>query len=170
VILALNRLWDVRLPRAELASLALALGADVPFFVHGTSAFVRGVGEVVEPVSLPRAVIALALPRVHVSTASIFAAPELTRSTPSAKISVFSESYGSNDLAAVALSRYPDVERALSAMRTVSPNARMTGSGAGVIAVCSTESEARRAIESLPAGTPGLVVRTLERHPLHDFA
>ena len=44
VLLALNRLWDLRLPRAELARLALALGADVPLFIGGENAVARGVG------------------------------------------------------------------------------------------------------------------------------
>ena len=86
----------------------MTLGADVPFFVHGENAFVRGIGEVIAPVSLPRQWLALALPAVQVPTAAIFAAPELTRSTPSAKINVFSVGYGRNDLEPVAAARHPD--------------------------------------------------------------
>lgn len=170
VLLALNRLWSLALSRGELARLALSLGADVPFFVHGENAFVRGVGEVVQPVTLPRRWLALALPPVHVSTGSVFSAPELTRSAPSAKISVFSESYGHNDLAAVAASRHPEIASALSAWRARHPSTRMTGSGAGVIATCADATSAREAIAMLPAGTPGRVARTLERHPLARFA
>ncbi len=98
VLLGLNRLWALGLTRAELAGIGVSLGADVPFFVHGENAIVRGIGEVVAPVSLPRQWLALALPAVPVPTASIFAAPQLTRSTPSAKINVFSVGYGRNDL------------------------------------------------------------------------
>ena len=170
VLLALNRLWSLDLSRDALADLALRLGADVPFFVRGENAFVRGIGEAIEPVTLPRQWLALALPRACVSTASIFAAPELTRSTPSAKMSVFSESYGHNDLAAVAASRHPEVERVLAAWRTRVPAARMTGSGAGVIAPCASARDALDALAELPEATPGRVVRTLERHPLAAFA
>jgi 4-diphosphocytidyl-2-C-methyl-D-erythritol kinase len=170
VLLALNRLWSVSMPRGELASLGLALGADVPFFVHGENAFVRGIGEVVQPVSLPRQWLALAMPGVVVPTAQIFSAPDLTRATPSAKISVFSESYGHNDLEAVAASRYAAIERTIAALRRQAPSARMTGSGAGVIAACGSAEAARHAIEALPRGTAGRVVRTLARHPLAGFA
>ena len=61
--------WHARSSRA----IGATLGADVPFFVHGESAFVRGIGEVVRPVSLPRRWLALAMPAVHVPTAAIFA-------------------------------------------------------------------------------------------------
>lgn len=166
VLLALARLWQVRMPRTELANVALALGADVPFFVHGENAIVRGIGEIARPVSLPRQWLALALPPVSVPTAEIFAARELTRSTPSAKIDVFFEGYGRNDLAAAASARYPAVARAIAALAAVAGNARMTGSGACAIARCESAAQAAAAVAALPAGTTGRVVRTLARHPL----
>ena len=170
VLLGLNRLWNLRLSRAELARLALALGADVPFFVHGENALVRGVGELIVPVSLPPTWIALAEPSVAVSTAAIFAATELTRSTPSTKMDVFSEGYGRNDLASVVMARHPAVAAAWHALLGASPHARMTGSGACVIAPFSSERAASAAVAALPAGVAGRVVRTLARHPLAAFA
>lgn len=166
VLLGLNRLWELGLSVVSLATLGLSLGADVPFFVHGENALARGIGEIVQPVSLPRRWLALALPRVSVKTGEIFAAPELTRSAPSAKIIVFSEGYGHNALQPVASSRHPDIAQALAAL----PGARMTGSGAAVFAVCGSEAAALRAIEALPAGIDGRAVRTLTRHPLAGFA
>lgn len=166
VLLGLARLWELDVPRMELATIGLALGADVPFFVHGRNAIVRGVGEIVQPVSLPRQWLALAVPPRAVPTAEIFAARELTRSSPSAKIDVFSEGYGRNDLATVALARYPEVARAIAALASVAADARMTGSGACAIARCESAAHARTAIAALPAGTSGRVLRTLARHPL----
>lgn len=170
VLLGLNRLWALGLTRAELAELGLALGADVPFFIHGENAIVRGIGEIITPVSMPPLWLALAQPAANVETAAVFAAPELTRSTPSTKIDVFSEGYGRNDLAPVVLARVPAVAAALAALGTASPLARMTGSGACVIAPFASEGEARAAVASLPAGIAGRVVRTLARHPLRAFA
>ena len=169
VLLGLNRLWQLDLPRAALAQIGLSLGADVPFFVHGHNAFVRGIGERVDAVSLPRQWLALALPATHVPTARIFASPELTRCTASAKISVFSESYGRNDLERVAAALYPDVALALDSLRRVA-HARMSGSGATVIAAFETEDEARRAVTALPASIAGRVASTLAKHPLESFA
>ncbi len=170
VLLGLNRLWGLGLSRAELAGIGVTLGADVPFFVHGENAFVRGIGEVITPVSLPRQWLALALPAVQVPTAAIFAARELTRSTPSAKINVFSVGYGRNDLEPVAAARYPQVAAALATLGRAAGNARMSGSGSSVFAACASAGTAREAVLALPAGLRGLVVRTLARHPLASFA
>jgi 4-diphosphocytidyl-2-C-methyl-D-erythritol kinase len=107
---------------------------------------------------------------VQVPTALIFAAPELTRSTASAKMDVFSESYGGNDLEAVARAKYPAIAEAIVALSRTSPQARMTGSGACVFAAFATEREARDAASQLPPHIGGRVVRTLARHPLSAFA
>jgi 4-diphosphocytidyl-2-C-methyl-D-erythritol kinase len=170
VLLALNRLWSLDLPRRDLAAIGIALGADVPFFLGGGPALVRGIGERLTPMSVACAWIALAMPRVHVSTAAIFASPQLTRSTPSAKIDVFSEGYGHNDLESVAAERFAPIREALQALRRASPYARMSGSGACVFAPFSAERDAREALEPQPADMPRRLVRTLERHPLAAFA
>ena len=170
VLLALNRLWALALPRAELMRLAATLGADVPFFIGGDNAVGRGIGDALTPVSLVPRWIALAFPPVAVPTASIFAAPELTRATPSAKMDVFSEGYGRNDLEGVAASHYPAVAAAIDALVRASPHARMTGSGACVFAAFATEREAREALDRLPPHCAGRVARTLGRHPLAAFA
>ncbi|MFO1307597.1 MAG: 4-(cytidine 5'-diphospho)-2-C-methyl-D-erythritol kinase [Burkholderiales bacterium] len=170
VLLALNRLWGLGLSREALVDVAAGLGADVPFFVFGGTALARGIGERLTAMTMPPAHLVLAFPDAHVPTASIFAAPDLTRSTPSAKIDVFSESYGRNDLSGVACARHPAVADALAAMSKVSPNARMTGSGACVFAPFEREDDARRAVLALPATLRARVVRTVARHPLAGFA
>jgi len=170
VLLALNRLWKLELPRARLLDIAQTLGADVAFFVGGENAIVRGTGERLTPVTLPTCWLALAFPRVHVRPADIFAAPELTRTTPSAKIDVFSVSYGRNDLAAVTCARFPEVAAAIAALSHGAPQVRMSGSGACVFAACSTEREARDALALLPSHIDGHLARTIARHPLADFA
>lgn len=169
-LLALNRLWSLSLSRRDLTAIGVTLGADVPFFLGQTAALARGIGEHLNPMSVPASWLALATPPVHIATAAIFAAPELTRSTASAKIDVFSEGYGRNDLESVAAARFPPVAAALAALRRAAPDARMTGSGACVFAAFATAAEARAALALLPADVPGRVVRTVERHPLASFA
>ena len=73
VLLALNRLWQLNLSRAQLLSLGLQLGADVPFFIYGTNAWAEGVGEQLQTISLKEAYYLVLTPDVHVSTAQIFA-------------------------------------------------------------------------------------------------
>jgi 4-diphosphocytidyl-2-C-methyl-D-erythritol kinase len=169
-LLGLNRLWKVHLRRAELARIALALGADVPFFVCGEPAIARGIGERLTPVTLPSMWMAVIAPRISVPTATIFAAPELTRDSASAKMDVFSEGYGRNDLQPVAVARHPDIDAALGTLRAVSQRARMTGSGSCVFAPFTSETDALAALEAMPPGMQGFVARTLARHPLAEFA
>ena len=173
VLLALNRLWELRLSREALMRIGLALGADVPFFVFGAPAIARGVGERLTAVTLPPRWVCVLVPPVAVPTAAIFAAPELTRATPSAKMDVFSEGYGRNDLQAVAVARFPDIATALARLAARSPTARMTGSGGCVFAWFASEAEASAALAAATDAAPGargFVARTLSRHPLAAFA
>ena len=170
VLLALNRLWKLHLPRSTLMEIGLTLGADVPFFVFGEPAFARGVGEILRPVTLPATWVAVIAPSVSVSTAGIFVAPELTRDTPSAKMDIFSEGYGRNDLQAVATARHPEIGAALAELRKRSPHARMTGSGSSVFASFASGELARGAVLARLPGMHGFVARTLSRHPLATFA
>lgn len=170
VLLALNRMWALGLPRGELEALGLTLGADIPFFVRGTPALARGVGETLTEVTLPGLWVCVLIPPVCVPTSSIFAAAELTRNTASAKMEVFSEGYGRNDLEPVASAQHPDIVRALTALQMHSPRARMTGSGGCVFAPFATARSAQLALAAAPAGIAGFVARTLPRHPLAAFA
>jgi 4-diphosphocytidyl-2-C-methyl-D-erythritol kinase len=136
------------------------------------AAIARGVGEVLSPVTVPTAWIALVAPPVEVPTASIFAARELTRNTPSAKINVFADGHGRNDLQPVAVAGHPAIAAALRVLLRHSPVARMTGSGACVFAPLRSREDARAAADEAVAAVPGsrgIVARTLARHPLVAF-
>ncbi|WP_425175264.1 4-(cytidine 5'-diphospho)-2-C-methyl-D-erythritol kinase, partial [Paraburkholderia bryophila] len=109
-LLALNRLWKLDLPRAELQALAVKLGADVPFFVFGKNAFAEGIGEALEQVELPARWFLVVTPRVHVPTAEIFSDKSLTRDSRPITITDFlaqqsskgwPDSFGQNDMQAV---------------------------------------------------------------------
>lgn len=166
VLLALNLLWKLEWPRARLVDLAATLGADVPFFVGGENAVARGIGEALTPVTLPVRWLVVERPPVHVNTGAVFASPDLTRDTPSAKIDVFSEGYGRNDLAPVTAAKFPEVAIALSR----DPGARMTGSGACVFVSFPTRSQAEEAMAARSRPGETFLVRTLARHPLASFA
>jgi len=170
VLLALNRLWRTDLPRETLMRIGLALGADVPFFLSCEPALAKGIGEQLVPVTLPLLWVAVIAPGVEVSTASIFAAPELTRNAASTKMEVFSEGYGRNDMQPVAAARFPAIASALDALGGRSRGARMTGSGGCVFAPFVSEAEAREALDARPPAMQGFVARTLARHPLSSFA
>jgi 4-diphosphocytidyl-2-C-methyl-D-erythritol kinase len=164
-LIALNELWGARLPRAELARLAVGLGADVPFFLLGRNAFAEGIGEVLTPIDLAPAWYVVITPQVAVSTREIFAANALTRNTKPLKITAFFPGIGANDLEAETCRRYPPVARALAWLRTYG-DARMSGSGSSVFAAFGSEREARAVAARIPGEWRGAAVEGLDRHPL----
>ena len=173
VLQGLNRLWQLGLSREALMAVGLTLGADVPFFVFGQPALAKGVGEELTAVTLPPLWVAVIAPAVNVPTATIFAAPELTRDTPSGKMCLFSEGHGRNDLQSVAIARFPEIAEALRFLEKRTSTARMTGSGGCVFATFAFEAEATAALEGLSDALPaarGFVARTISRHPLFAFA
>lgn len=164
-LLALNRLWEAGLPSAELQRLALALGADVPIFIHGHAAFAEGIGERFVDVDLPPAWYLVLVPPVAVPTAQIFGAPDLRRDTPAIGASVWRPGMGGNDLEPVACRLYPQVGEHLDWLRQFGP-ARMSGSGACVFAEFATQAAARATHASLPPGMNGFVACGRDRSPL----
>ncbi|HXZ96619.1 MAG TPA: 4-(cytidine 5'-diphospho)-2-C-methyl-D-erythritol kinase [Burkholderiales bacterium] len=168
-LMALNRLWKLSFPREQLQQLGLRLGADVPVFIFGQSAFAEGVGELLQPISLPPAWYVVLVPKVNVSTAEIFADPELTRNTNRIKITAFSTGQVHNDLEPVVCRKYPQVAQHMAWLKQFGA-ARITGSGACVFAEYATEREAREVLAQLPSQMSGFAARGLDRHPLRDLA
>jgi 4-diphosphocytidyl-2-C-methyl-D-erythritol kinase len=168
-LLALNQLWGTGLSRFRLLALALELGADVPVFVFGDNAFAEGVGERLTAISLPPAWYVVLTPPVTVSTASVFAHPELKRDSKTITIQSFSVGAAGNDLQSLVCREYPQIARHLEWLGQFAPP-MMSGSGACVFAGFASEAEARRVLESLPGDMRGFAARGLERHPLRDLA
>lgn len=164
-LLALNALWGLDWPRGRLAELALALGADVPVFIHGQAAWAEGVGEVLRPIELPEPWYVVFVPPLSVSTATVFADPGLTRSHPPITIRDFREGRAGNDLECVVRRRYPAVDAAMRWAARFGP-VRMTGSGACFFLKVADAAAGRRLLEQAPAGLSGFVARGVNRHPL----
>lgn len=166
-LVALNRLWGLNLPLQTLADIGLDLGADVPVFVRGQAAWAEGVGESLSRIELPEPWFLVSVPACHVSTAEIFAAPELTRDAQSLKIPAFLEGQGINVCEAVVRKRYPEVDQALNWLSQYG-QARMSGTGACVFATFANEADAQLALQQRPANWRGFVAKGLNRSPLLD--
>ena len=145
---ALNSLWKLNLDVEQLAAIGLKLGADVPVFVHGFAAFAEGVGEQLQPVSVDQAWYLLITPDVHVSTAEIFSAPDLTRDCPAIKICDLSAAGWDNVCVPVVLKRYPEVGQALKLLSRYA-KARMSGTGASVFAQFESRQRAEHTLQLL---------------------
>jgi 4-diphosphocytidyl-2-C-methyl-D-erythritol kinase len=179
-LIALNRLWDLNLPRSELSAIGLQLGADVPFFLHGQAAFAEGIGERLTNIELPPLWFAILWPRVHVSTKDIFADAGLTRNSKATKIADFSamadqlgEAIGNsdfpsslvNDLEPVARRRYPVIDEAIKRLERFGA-ARMTGSGSAVFVPTRAKEQAEFAVADVPSGWGSWAVSKRIEHPL----
>jgi 4-diphosphocytidyl-2-C-methyl-D-erythritol kinase len=169
VLIALNRLWKTGLSRGQLQNLGAELGADVPFFVFGESAFVEGIGEKLTPVALGPAWYLVLAPHVAVATKDIFGAPELKRDTPAIQPAHYVSGFGINDLQAVTRARHPEVARHLDWLSGYA-KASMTGSGACVFAAFDSEAQAQQVFARRPADMRGFVAAGLDRHPLVALA
>ena len=173
-LLALNRLWNLRLPLAALEKLGLALGADVPFFLRGRNAWVEGVGEQTRPVEIPPATFVVVKPLEGLDTSQIFQDATLKRDTPPAIISGFAANhegpfefgFGHNDLQPVAQRLCPAVTQALGWLQDQGLQARMTGSGSAVFAPMPQE----KAMLPAPAGWQVRQCGNLAVHPLVGWA
>lgn len=167
-LIVLNRLWQLNLSRDELRDIALELGADVPVFIFGRSAFAEGVGEKLTALDVPKAWYVVLTPPVHVPTKDIFSDPELTRDSIPIKISDFSLAALRNDLEPVAKRRFPEISYYLQWLGN-SSSARMTGSGGAIFAAFSDESNAQRVLAALPETMQGFVAEGWAIHPLADL-
>lgn len=166
VLLVLNRLWGVGLGVDELAALGLRLGSDVPVFLHGSSAWAEGRGEILEPVELPERWYLILHPGVAVGTAAIFQAPELTRNSPLITIRAFFQAGSRNDCEPIVRRRYPEVDAALRWLGARA-EARMSGTGACVFAGFDSAEDAERIAAAVPDRWQHCVARGLNRSPLH---
>lgn len=170
-LLGLNHLWDLGLDTGTLAEIGLGLGADVPVFVQGRSAWAEGVGEELSPVCCGDTWYLVLHPGVSVSTAMIFGDPQLTRDTPKSRVAAFlepgSERHFRNDCEAVARRHFPAVSEALDWLKRHAGNARMTGTGACVFARVGSRQQGNDLLRRLPAHWKGFVARSVDESPAH---
>ena len=171
-LVALQRLWGLRLPPQELLAIALSLGADVPFFLSGGNAWVEGVGEKITPLDLPPASFVVVKPAAGVSTKDIFSAPELKRNTETATILGFAAcesgpifGFGHNDLQPVARKLCPQISQSLDWLESQKFQGRMTGSGSAVFAQILHDTDLAVASGDWEVRKCG----NLQRHPLADW-
>jgi len=164
-LIGLNHLWQTGLNRDQLAELGLRLGADVPVFILGNTAWAEGIGEQLTPVALDEAWYLVLSPACEVSTAEIFAHRELTRNAPPITIRAFLERGGENSCQAVVEGLYPAISEALNWLRKQG-SAQMTGTGGCVFSRFETQAEAEAVLSRKPGSLMGFVARGINHSPL----
>lgn len=165
-LLGLNHLWQLGLTITELAALGVGLGADVPVFVHGRTAWAEGVGDQLTPVDLPPRWYLILAPGCQVATAEVFRDPELTRNDLPIRIRDFLAGGAGNACQAVVEKRHPEVRAARQWLARFGA-AQMTGTGSCLFAGFDGEDRARAVLAAVPEQWQAFVARGVNRSPLH---
>ena len=173
VLIALNDLWNLKLPKSELLDIGQTLGADVPVFVNGHSAWAEGKGDILTPINLPRFFYLIVSINKHISTQKIFTHKALTMSPVQRKMSDFSlVSNPHNDCLDAAIELEGEIQQALNHLNSTENHlgvARMTGSGCCVFIAFENKEDAVLANEKLPSQWSGFVAQAIDRSPTNNW-
>lgn len=167
-LLALNKLWNLNLTTKRLSELGKTLGADVPIFVNGYSAFAQGIGEILTPYKIEEKYYLVVTPKnTHVSTKEIFTHLDLPRSTPALAISQISYEETHNDCENLVKKNYPSVAKCLQWLLKYA-HPRMTGTGASCFAPFDNLSDAQKAQNELPEQYSSFIAKATNKSILLD--
>ena len=169
VLIVLNHLWQLHLSQEQLIQIAIPLGADVPFFIYGQTAFARGIGEQLQPIAIPEQHYVLVHPNAHIPTAQIFQHPHLPRNSPSTP----NPSYAAlqplrNDMQNIVLQNYPPVATAYRQLQAYGIP-RLTGSGSCLFLPTDTLAAAQTIQSQLSPNLESWAVSPLPAHPLKTY-
>lgn len=165
-LVVLSRLWGLGLSIDELMALGLQLGADVPVFVFGYSAWGEGVGEQLKAISVPEQWVVIIKPECNVNTKEIFCSEGLTRDSKPITIADFIAGDDRNDCTQVVSKIYQPVKDALEALSFYA-EARLTGTGACVFALFSSRETAEAAFNALSLDWRVFLTKGLNRSLLY---
>lgn len=165
-LIGLNQLWQLGFSREKLAAIGLKLGADVPVFIHGRTAWAEGIGEILSPVDMADCWYLVLVPDVEVSTATIFSHQQLTRDARAITIRAFLGQGGRNACQPIAEKLYPEVKTARKWLEQYA-KVRMTGTGACIFASFEDEAQARQILADVPQRWQAFVARGVNHSPAY---
>ena len=171
VLVALNHLWCCGLNQQELMDLGVQLGADVPVFIFAQSAWAEGVGECLKQIELPKKWFLVLKPKINVSTAKVFANPQLQRDCSTITIRDFLQGQTQN-IGNVCENpvreMYPEVDEALRDLGQYGES-KLTGTGACVFAAFDNQEQAEKAFSELSTKWDGFVAKGMNQTPLKEY-
>lgn len=170
-LIALNQLWQTQCSQQQLTKIGLTLGADVPIFIAGHSAWAEGVGEMLTPITLPLHYFLVVSINKPIPTQKIFSHKALTLTPRIAKIANFSALHNPhNDCLDAAIALESGVLEALNYLKSAKNyhyQPRMTGTGSCVFLEFKHEKDAQIALNNLPKKWSGFVAKALNTSPIH---
>lgn len=174
----LNRIWQLNLDLTTLCQIGSTLGADVAIFIVNQDAIGSGIGDELTPITLPDQHYLLLTPSDHISTAKLFASPELCRSTPELPLATIQQQSAdfcqtlappyTNVFTPAVVALSPLVTEALDYLQSLLPKsvstARMSGTGSAVFlplpdAIALDEATISAWIDNAPC--PAILVHNL---------
>lgn len=164
-LLALNKLWQLYFTIDQLAELGISLGADVPVFVRGFTAFAQGIGEHLTPIDVDTPWFLVTIPNCSISTAEIFGAKELPRNTAKIDLENVDIDTCHNDCEKLVIKLYPEVAKLMSWLLEYAPS-RLTGTGACIFSSFSDKESAEQVQSKLPNGVKSFVAKGLNQSPI----
>jgi len=166
-LLGLNQIWQCNVPESELLSIARTLGADVPVFVKGASAWAEGIGEDLTPLELPEKWYVVIHPNVFISTKKLFSSKLLTRDKAVLRMRIFPTADNENVFESVVRNEYPEVEESLQWLGSFA-TARLTGTGSCIFASFESKQQAVAVMQQVPRKWVAFVAKAVNNSPLLD--
>lgn len=154
ILIAINDLCNLNLSKEKLIKIGLHLGADVPFFIHNSTAIVEGLGEKITPIELTPMHLLLCCPAIKISTKEIFNSYKLTNKSKELKITAL-KNYEKiidvlgNDLENFVRHKIKVVDDLLSYLQTFGV-AKLTGTGSGCFLILNERISLDQVKQNLP--------------------
>lgn len=164
-LVVLNKLWGLGLSTQRLMALGISLGADIPIFIYGHTAWAEGIGEHLQKIAIPEKYFLIIRPDAHVNTKEVFLTEALTRDSKSIRMEEFLAGQQQNDCLEVVRNKYPLVDEALSELGKFG-KAKLTGTGSCVFAQFDDEKFGQKAYEALKYNWQTYLVKGLSVSPL----
>ena len=158
---ALNCLWGLNLSMEKLCEIGVKLGADVPVFICGKSAWAEGIGERLSPVELGDSWYLVVSPKCSVSTAEVFCHEHLTRNSQAIKMADFLAGSARNDCESVTRKLHPEVDQAFEILARYA-DFRMSGTGSSLFSSFESEAGAKKVLNVLPGNLTGFVAKGID--------
>ncbi|WMY95172.1 MAG: 4-(cytidine 5'-diphospho)-2-C-methyl-D-erythritol kinase [Arsenophonus sp.] len=168
-LIALNFHWKTNIHDIILMNLANQLGADIPLFIKGRSAFAEGIGNQLFPINLKEKWYLVAYPGITISTQEVFSEIGLKRNSEKLSLKKLLKKKYVNDCEEIVRKKFIKVEELSLWMQQHTKSSRLTGTGSCVFGEFKTQSAAYKTLNRAPKWVQCFIAKGINRSPLHIF-